>query len=143
MFGPRQDPSSQYSGVISRFIDSLLKGSRPVIYGDGEQSRDFTYIANVVDANIKASQTTKGIGQSMNVANGERVSLNELLDAVRKITGLNDVEAIYEPERKGDVKHSQADNSLAIECLGYEKLVGLEEGLRHTIDWWKNSRFAA
>lgn len=142
VFGPRQDPSSTYSGVISRFIDALMKNDTPVIYGDGEQSRDFTYIANVVDANIRAAQTSSGIGQVMNVANGERVSLNELLATVKKITGRNDVTAEYLPERKGDVKHSQADNARAVEWLGYEKIVGLEEGLRKTIAWWEASRFS-
>lgn len=142
VFGPRQNPSSQYSGVISRFIDALMSGSDPVIYGDGEQSRDFTYIANVVDANLKAAQTDRGVGDVMNCANGERISLNSLLSVLREITGNNSNKTIYEPERKGDVKHSQADNSRAVDCLGYQNLVGLEEGLRRTIDWWKNSRFA-
>jgi len=143
VFGPRQNPSSMYSGVISRFIDALMKDETPVIFGDGEQSRDFTYVANVVDANIKAAQTSKGIGETMNVANGERVSLNELLDVLRTITGKSDVSAKYEPERKGDVKHSQAGIVRATEWLKYQKLVGLEEGLTRTIEWWKNSRFAA
>jgi len=141
VFGPRQNPSSMYSGVISRFIDSLMKNETPVIYGDGEQSRDFTFIANVVDANIKAAQTEKGIGEVMNAANGERVTLNELLEVLKEITGKPDVTADYQPERKGDVKHSQCSNARAIEWLGYEKSVGLEEGLRKTIDWWKSSRF--
>lgn len=142
VFGPRQNPSSQYSGVISRFIDALMTNTSPVIYGDGLQSRDFTYIANVVDANIKAATAAKGIGEVMNCANGERISLNDLLEVLRKIIGNNVNETIYENERKGDVKHSQADNSRAVECFGYERLVGLEEGLRRTIDWWKGSRFA-
>ena len=143
VFGPRQNPSSMYSGVISRFIDSLLKGTTPVIYGDGEQSRDFTYIANVVDANIKAAQAADGIGQTMNVANGERVTLNQLLGVLKQITGNETVSAEYLEARNGDVKHSQADNNLAVKYLGYQELIGLEEGLRRTIDWWKNSRFAA
>ncbi|MBA2735630.1 MAG: SDR family oxidoreductase [Pyrinomonadaceae bacterium] len=142
VFGPRQNPSSMYSGVISRFIDSLLKNEPPVIYGDGEQSRDFTFIANVVDANIKAAQTDKGIGEVMNAANGERVTLNELLEVLKEITGKPDVTADYQPERKGDVKHSQCSNARAVEWLDYKKIVGLEEGLRKTIDWWKSSRFA-
>lgn len=142
VFGPRQNPASQYSGVISRFIDALLSGETPVIYGDGEQSRDFTYIANVVDANIKAAQTTKGIGEVMNAANGERISLNELLRVLKEITGKENVSADHQTERKGDVKHSQADNQRAVTMLGYEKLVGLEEGLRETIKWWNASRFA-
>jgi nucleoside-diphosphate-sugar epimerase len=142
VFGPRQNPSSQYSGVISRFIDALMKEQTPVIYGDGEQTRDFTYIANVIDANIKAASSTNGIGQVMNAANGEKVSLNQLLETLKKITGREGVNAEFMPERKGDVKHSQADNRKAIEMIGYEKLVGLEEGLSKTIDWWKASRFA-
>jgi nucleoside-diphosphate-sugar epimerase len=143
VFGPRQNPSSMYSGVISRFIDALMSGKTPVIYGDGEQSRDFTFVANVIDANIKAAQTNKGIGQVMNCSNGERTSLNELLEVLKKITGKPDVQAEYHEERAGDVKHSQADNGRAKEYLDYEKLVGLEEGLQKTIDWWKQSRFAA
>ena len=142
VFGPRQNPSSQYSGVISRFIDALMSGKTPTIYGDGETTRDFTFIANVVNANIKAAQTSKGIGEVMNAANGERISLNELLEVLKKITGKENVTAEYQSERKGDVKHSQADNRRAVECLGFKKLVGLEEGLKQTIDWWKNSRFA-
>jgi nucleoside-diphosphate-sugar epimerase len=143
VFGPRQNPSSMYSGVISRFIDALMGGKTPVIYGDGEQSRDFTFVANVVNANIKAAQTAEGIGKVMNCANGERISLNELLEVLKKITGKPEVAAEYQPERKGDVKHSQADNLLARQCLGYEKITGLEKGLRLTIEWWKQSRFAA
>ena len=142
VFGPRQNPSSMYSGVISRFIDALMKETKPVIFGDGEQSRDFTYIANVVNANIKAAQTDKGIGEVMNAANGERISLNELLEVLKKITGKPDVTAEYLPERTGDVKHSQCSNERAVEFIGYEKLVGLEDGLQKTIDWWKSSRFA-
>ncbi len=141
VFGPRQNPSSAYSGVISRFIDAVMKNERPTIYGDGEQSRDFTFIANVVDANIKAAQTSSGIGTVMNCANGERITLNELLKAVCSAAGRPEIQAIYEAARKGDVKHSQADNTLAIEHLGYKKLVGLDEGLRRTIEWWANSRF--
>lgn len=142
VFGPRQNPSSQYSGVISRFIDALMKNETPAIYGDGEQTRDFTYIANVIDANIKAASSTSGIGEVMNAANGEKVSLNQLLETLKKIIGREGVTAEFLPERKGDVKHSQADNRKAVEMIGYEKLVGLEEGLRRTIDWWKSSRFA-
>jgi len=142
VFGPRQNPASQYSGVISRFIDALLSDKTPIIYGDGEQSRDFTFIANVVDANIKAAQTAQGIGEVMNVANGERISLNQLLEVLKKITARETVSAEFQSERKGDVKHSQADNQRAVEWLGYEKLVGLEDGLQKTIDWWKTSRFA-
>lgn len=142
VFGPRQNPASMYSGVISRFINDLMKDIQPTIYGDGEQSRDFTFIANVVNANINAAQTDKGIGTVMNAANGERISLNELLEVLKKITGKQDVTADYQPERKGDVKHSQCSNARAVEFINYEKIVGLEEGLQKTIDWWKSSRFA-
>jgi nucleoside-diphosphate-sugar epimerase len=142
VFGPRQDPSSQYSGVISRFVDALMTNETPIIYGDGEQTRDFTFVANVVNANIKAAQTTKGIGEVMNAANGESITLNELLAVLQKITGKTDLKPEYREARTGDVKHSLADNTLAREYLGYEKLVGLEEGLRRTIEWWRTSRFA-
>ncbi|MEZ5306632.1 MAG: SDR family oxidoreductase [Pyrinomonadaceae bacterium] len=141
VFGPRQNPSSHYSGVISRFIDALMSGQTPVIFGDGEQSRDFTYVANVVDANIKASQSADCVGLAINTANGNRVTLNELLEVLKEITDNNDVTANYEDTRTGDVKDSQADNRLAVEAYGYEEIIGLEEGLRRTIDWWKDSRF--
>ncbi|HEV7890774.1 MAG TPA: SDR family oxidoreductase [Pyrinomonadaceae bacterium] len=142
VFGPRQDPGSQYSGVISRFISALLSGERPVIYGDGEQSRDFTYISNVVDANLRAAETTRGIGEVVNVATGERATLNELLEVLKGITGKADVTAEYREPRVGDVRHSLADITRARELLGYEPTVGLEEGLRKTIEWWSQSRYA-
>lgn len=142
VFGPRQNPASQYSGVISRFVDALMGGKTPIIFGDGETSRDFTYIANVVNANINAAQAMEGSGRVMNVANGERITLNELLEVLKKITNKTDVQAEYRPERAGDVQHSQADNNRAKEWLNYQKIVGLEEGLQKTIDWWKQSRFA-
>ncbi len=142
VFGPRQNPSSMYSGVISRFIDALMTGEDAVIFGDGEHSRDFTYIDNVVDANIKAAQTSTGLGETINAANGERVTLNELFDVLKKITGRDDAKPVYSDPRPGDVRDSQADNRRAVECLSYERKVDLEEGLRRTIDWWKQSRFA-
>jgi len=142
VFGPRQDPGSQYSGVVSRFISSLLSGERPVIYGDGEQSRDFTYIDNVVGANLKAAEASGASGKVINVANGERITLNQLLAELKDLTGKHDVEAEYLEPRVGDVRHSLADNSMARELLGYESKVGLREGLQRTIDWWKSSRFS-
>jgi nucleoside-diphosphate-sugar epimerase len=142
VFGPRQDPSSQYSGVVSRFISDLLSGARPTIYGDGEQSRDFTYIDNVVEANMQAAETDKGLGQVINIANGQRITLNQLLDELKGLTGNNEVEADYQPARSGDVRHSLADITRAREFLGFEARVGLREGLGLTIDWWKQSRFA-
>lgn len=142
VFGPRQDPSSQYSGVISRFIGALLRGERPVIYGDGEQSRDFTYIDNVVDANLKAAESGRGVGEVINIANGERITLNQLLEELKVLTGKSDVVADYKETRAGDVKHSLADISLSRSLLGFEPRVDLRTGLQLTIDWWSKSRFA-
>jgi nucleoside-diphosphate-sugar epimerase len=142
VFGPRQDPGSQYSGVVSRFISCLLNNERPVIYGDGEQSRDFTYIDNVVSANLKAAETREGIGRVFNVANGDRVTLNQLLAELKDLTGNPKVTAEYKEPRVGDVRHSLADVTAARQLLGYESIVDLRDGLQRTIDWWKTSRFA-
>ena len=142
VFGPRQDPSSQYSGVVSRFISALLTGERPVIFGDGEQSRDFTYIDNVVVANLSAASAKDASGKVINVANGQQITLNELLAELKDLTGKPDVTAEYKDPRVGDVMHSLADNTLAREFLGYESKVGLREGLERTIAWWKSSRFS-
>jgi nucleoside-diphosphate-sugar epimerase len=142
VFGPRQDPGSQYSGVVSRFISVLLNNQQPIIYGDGEQSRDFTYIDNVIDANLRAASVTSGFGSVVNVANGERITLNNLLEELKAIVGKPEVKAEYHAARVGDVRHSLADISRARELLGYQPLVGLREGLQRTIDWWKTSRFA-
>jgi nucleoside-diphosphate-sugar epimerase len=142
VFGPRQDPSSQYSGVISRFISALLRDETPVIYGDGEQSRDFTFIDNVVDANLKAAESAKGIGQVINIASGERISLNELLAELKDLTGKPDVVANYQAPRAGEVRHSLADIARARDLLGFEPQIGLREGLQLTIDWLKKSRYA-
>src|ERR1700752_451585 len=142
VFGPRQDPGSQYSGVVSRFISALLSGERPVIYGDGEQSRDFTYIDNVVSANLKAASAKEASGKVINVANGERITLNQLLSELKDLTGKPDVAAEYRGSRVGDVRHSLADITLARQFLGYESKVELREGLQRTIDWWSASRFS-
>ena len=142
VFGPRQDPGSQYSGVVSRFISSLLSGERPVIFGDGEQSRDFTYIDNVVAANMSAASAKDAAGKIINVANGQRITLNELLAELKDLTGKQDVTAEYREPRVGDVRHSLADITLAQKFLGYESKVDLREGLQRTIDWWKRSRFS-
>ncbi|HZN09649.1 MAG TPA: SDR family oxidoreductase [Pyrinomonadaceae bacterium] len=142
VFGPRQDPGSQYSGVVSRFISALTTNERPVIFGDGEQSRDFTYIDNVVAANLSAASAPNAPGKVINVANGKRVTLNQLLDELKQLTGRTDVTAEYRDPRVGDVKHSLADISMARDLLGYESKVDLREGLQRTLDWWKTSRFA-
>ena len=139
VFGPRQDPTSQYSGVISRFMDALVSGKQPVIYGDGEQSRDFTYISNVVEANFRAVESSAAVGKVINVANGESVTLNQLLDTMKSIVGKGDVAPRYEPPRRGDVRHSLADLTRARELLGYKPKVALEDGLRRTFDWWKTN----
>ena len=141
VFGPRQDPGSQYSGVVSRFISALFGNQRPVIYGDGEQSRDFTFIDNVVAANLNAGSSAGANGKVINVANGQRVTLNELLDVLKDLTGKPEVTAEYLEPRVGDVKHSLADITMARELLAYASKVDLREGLSRTIDWWKRSRF--
>ena len=141
VFGPRQDPSSEYSGVISRFISALLSGERPIIYGDGEQTRDFTYISNVVAANLAAAEAPQAVGKVINVASGVRVSLNSLLETLKQLTSHDDVQPQYAEPRKGDVRDSLADISLARSFLGYEPQIGLKEGLKLTIEWWKQSCF--
>lgn len=139
VFGPRQDPSSPYSGVISLFIQALLEGKRPTIYGDGEQTRDFTYVANVVDGALKACVAPGAAGQVINVATGTTVSLNGLLAILNQIVG-SKVEPYFEPARVGDVKDSLADIAKAETILGYTPAIPLEEGLRRTIDWFRHAQ---
>jgi nucleoside-diphosphate-sugar epimerase len=136
VFGPRQDPGSPYSGVISQFAAALLVGRQPTIYGDGGQTRDFTYVANVVDGVLRACEAPKASGQVINVATAGRISLNDLVRVLNKIVG-SDVKAIYKESRAGDVRDSQADISKAKALLGYEPKVMLEEGLRLTLDWFR------
>jgi len=142
VFGPRQDPSSQYSGVISRFILALETGERPTIFGDGEQTRDFTYVANAVEANMRAAQAPEASGKVFNIANGKSISINEVLEVLKRLTGRNEMKADYAPKRAGDVRDSLADLKAAKAVLGYQPRVGLEEGLQLTLDWWKTSRFS-
>lgn len=136
IFGPRQDPRSQYAAVIPIFASHLIAGTQPTIFGDGEQSRDFTFIENVVDANIRASLCEEAAGHLVNVACGTRYSLNELFRSMREILG-SSVEPRYAPPRAGDVKHSHADISAARRLLGYEPRVSFEEGLRRTLAWYR------
>jgi UDP-glucose 4-epimerase len=138
VFGPRQDPTSQYSGVLSKFITLMLQGRTPTIFGDGEQSRDFTYVDNVVRANLLASSAPAEsvAGRMFNVAAGVRFTLNQVFDALKTITGFRG-DAAYEPERVGDVKHSLADISAAQTAFGYRPSVPFEEGLRLTVDWYR------
>jgi len=137
IFGPRQDPTSPYSGVLAKFITQMLNGEPPTIFGDGTQSRDFTYVDNAVDANLRACQAPAAevAGKVFNVATGRRVDLNETFRTLKKIIGYpGDVN--YAPERPGDVKHSLADLTQAEKHLGYTPKVDFEEGLRRTIDWY-------
>ena len=139
VFGPRQDPSSPYSGVISRFIAAVAAGRAPIIYGDGEQTRDFTYVANVVDGVLRACEASHVAGEVINVATGSRISINVLFRAVRDLTGAR-IEPTYAPVRAGDVRDSQADISKARRLLAYEPRVGFEEGLKKTLDWYRTSQ---
>ena len=134
VFGPRQDPSSPYSGVISLFIRAFLEGRTPTIYGDGGQTRDFTYVANVVDGALKACHAAGVAGGVFNVATGGRISLNRLCWVLQQLTG-SSLEPAFGPPRVGDVRDSQADITLARERLVYEPKVGFEEGLAQTLAW--------
>jgi nucleoside-diphosphate-sugar epimerase len=142
VFGPRQDPSSQYSGVLSRFIFALLSGEQPVVFGDGQQSRDFTFVADVVNANLKASEASDASGKVFNIGTSSRISLNEVLKVLEGISG-SLVRATYGPARVGDIQHSQADIRLAGEVLGYKPSVRFEEGLRRTWEWYRTTDLAA
>jgi len=140
IFGPRQDPSSPYSGVLAKFITEMLKGKQPTIFGDGKQSRDFTYIDNVVSANLLAAKApAKQVsGQVFNVATGTRFDLNRTFELLKNIIGFKG-EVKYAPERAGDVKHSLADLSRTEKQLGYKPLVNFEEGLRRTVEWYRGT----
>jgi len=139
VFGPRQDPGSPYSGVISLFATAVLAGQTPIIHGDGEQTRDFTYIANVVDGVLRACEAPNVAGEVINVATGQRTSLNELLRVLNRLVNVN-VRPTYKETRAGDVRDSQADISKAKALLGYEPTVSLEDGLRHTLEWCRASK---
>ena len=141
IFGPYQDPTSPYSGVLAKFTTQMLKGEQPTIFGDGETSRDFTYIDNAVSANLLAchAPAAQVAGKMCNVATGTRFTLKETFEILKKLTGYAGTVA-YAPEREGDVKHSLADVSKAAECFGYKTLVDFEEGLRRTMEWYKTQR---
>jgi nucleoside-diphosphate-sugar epimerase len=136
VFGPRQDPTSQYSGVLSRFMLAVLQGNFPVVYGDGEQSRDFTYIENIVDETLRACEAKGASGMVFNGGTGARITLNQVLKLLEKVSGKK-IQAKYDPPRTGDIRDSQADISLAREVLGYRPLVQFEEGLQRTWEWYK------
>ncbi len=141
IFGPWQDPSSPYSGVLAKFITQMLAGKQPTIFGDGEQSRDFTYIDNAVEANLLACRAPAGqaAGKVFNVATGRQVTLNETFKLLQGLTSYSG-SPIYGAERGGDIKHSLADISFAEEHLGYKPKVSFEDGLRKTVDWYRSTR---
>jgi UDP-N-acetylglucosamine/UDP-N-acetyl-alpha-D-glucosaminouronate 4-epimerase len=141
VFGPRQDPASPYSGVISVFATALLENRAPMIYGDGEQTRDFTYVANVVDGVLRACETPGVSGEVINVATGGRVSLNQLFRTMRDLIG-GTVDPVYGEVRSGDVKDSQADISKARRLLGYQPTISFEDGLKRTIEWYRTATTA-
>jgi nucleoside-diphosphate-sugar epimerase len=138
VFGPRQDPSSPYSGVISLFTSALVEGRAPTIYGDGEQTRDFTYVANVVDGVLRAAAAPGVAGEVINVATGGRISLNRLFKALADLLG-SDVKPVYAAPRAGDVRDSQADIDKARRLLGYQPTVSLEQGLERTLQWYRSA----
>jgi nucleoside-diphosphate-sugar epimerase len=141
IFGPRQDPSSPYSGVLAKFSMQMLRGDQPTIYGDGETSRDFTYIDNAVSANLLScsAPAAECAGRVFNCATGQRTTLNETFEALKELTGYRGA-VKYEAERGGDIKHSLADITLAQKHLGYKVLVNFEDGLRRTVEWYKGQR---
>jgi nucleoside-diphosphate-sugar epimerase len=141
VFGPRQDPSSPYSGVISVFATALLENRAPMIYGDGEQTRDFTYVANVVEGVLRACEADGASGEVINVATAGRISLNQLFRTMRDLVG-GTVEPAYSDVRSGDVKDSQADITKAERILGYQPIVSFEEGLKRTVEWYRTSAAA-
>lgn len=136
VFGARQDPNSMYAAVIPKFITLMLEGKAPIIFGDGHQSRDFTYIDNVVHGNLLAAEAPQAAGQVMNLATGGKVSLLELVDKLNVILGTN-IEPIHEEARAGDIMHSQADVNKAAELLDFAPIVSFDEGLRRTVEWYK------
>ncbi len=138
VFGPYQDPQSQYAAAIPAFVSAILAGRQPLVYGDGEQTRDFTHVDNVVHANMLAAQADGLCGQVVNIACGERISINAIIQQINELLG-KDIKPEYADTRAGDVKHSLADIALAREVLGFAPLLMFEEGLRQAIDWYKDN----
>ena len=136
IFGPRQDPFSQYAAVIPNFITKMLKGEKPIIFGDGEQSRDFTFVSNVVEANILASKAQDVSGEAFNIACGERTTVNSLVNTINEVLNKN-IDPVHDEPRPGDVKNSYAEISKARKMLKYEPLVPFNEGLKKTINWYQ------
>jgi len=142
IFGPRQDPDSPYSGVLAKFCTAFLEKTQPLVFGDGEQSRDFTFVENAVAANLLACEAPNASGKVFNVGTGARVTLNQTLALLANLTG-NQLEIKYEPPRDGDIRDSQADITQARAILNYEPLVNFEEGLRRTIEWYREAQAKA
>lgn len=138
VFGPQQDPTSQYAAVIPAFVTSILKDKPPIVYGDGEQSRDFTYVENVVEANLLAAKAKQTKGEVINIACGEAVTVNAIIKMINDIFGKK-IKPEYLPARKGDVKHSLADISLAKKLIGYKPAVPFKEGLKKAIEWYREN----
>lgn len=138
VFGPYQDPTSQYAAAIPAFVTHILKGQSPVVYGDGEQSRDFTYIDNVIHANLLAARAPRTAGQAVNIACGERITINEIINLINELTG-RQVKPTYAPTRAGDVKHSLASIDKAREIIGYQPIISFRDGLEKAIQWYKDN----
>jgi UDP-N-acetylglucosamine/UDP-N-acetyl-alpha-D-glucosaminouronate 4-epimerase len=136
VFGPRQDPNSEYAAVIPKFVVKMLAGERPTIFGDGKQSRDFTYVANVVAGNLLAGSVPEAAGQTFNIACGQQLSLLDLVAAINRVLG-TEIEPIFDPPRVGDVRDSLADISQARSVLGYQPTVDFDEGLRRSIEYYR------
>jgi UDP-glucose 4-epimerase len=142
VFGPRQDPTSPYSGVLAKFCTAFLEKTDPVVFGDGQQTRDFTYIDNVVQANLLACEAPAASGKVINIGTGARISLNQTLQLLREING-SELQAKYDPPRDGDIRDSQADITLAREALKYDPTIDFPEGLRRTFAWYQESEAKA
>jgi UDP-glucose 4-epimerase len=138
VFGPYQDPTSQYAAAIPAFVTSVIHGKSPIVYGDGEQSRDFTYIDNVVHANLLAAKASKVSGEVVNIACGQRVTINQIIELISRTLG-KEVKPDYRPVRPGDVKHSLASIELARQVIGYEPVISFQDGLQKAIAWYKDN----
>ena len=138
VFGPHQDPTSQYAAAIPAFVTAILKDQPPTVFGDGEQSRDFTYVDNVVEANLLAARVEHTAGEVLNIACGQAITVNEIIDVINDLLGKN-IKPIYAPPRPGDVRHSLADITLAKNLIGYKPTISFKQGLQLAIDWYRNN----
>jgi nucleoside-diphosphate-sugar epimerase len=138
VFGPYQDPTSQYAAAIPAFVTAILKDKPPTVFGDGQQSRDFTYVDNVVEANLLAARAKHTAGEIVNIACGEAITVNAIIDMINEILG-KDIKPVYAPPRPGDIKHSLADITLAEKLIGFRPIVDFKDGLQKAIEWYKNN----